>query len=198
MISRLVRILLKPLTAFSIKQNKRSQLPASKEGAVRLHVGCGAVIKPGYINVDEFNPMADVRAAIQDLRYPNESVDQIEGYMVIEHLSPQDARAFVENAYRMLKPGGRLILEVPDIEKVCRLILSMGEDTQQLEEGPFGLRGIFGEPKEAMTLGDYHKWGYTPATASKLITEAGFREFKITDGTSHCYPIRDMRVEAVK
>ncbi len=166
--------------------------------AVNLNIGCGDQVMPGYINIDEFNPKADLRMSIQDITYPDDSVDLIVGMMVIEHLSPSDARAFVAKAYRMLRPGGRLILEMPDLEKVCRLTLVFADDPEQLEKGPLGLRGFFGEPKPGMTMGDLHKWGYTQSTAGKLLREAGFTRFSLGDGTSHCFPLRDMRVEAIK
>lgn len=165
---------------------------------VKLHVGCGSDIKAGYVNIDEFNPEADVRRPIQELAYPDNSVERIEGYMVLEHLTLSDARAFLRNAYRMLEPRGVLVLEVPDLQKVCRLILVFADDPEQLEKGAFGLRGIFGEPTPYMTLGDYHKWGYTPALAEKIVRDAGFSQVTISDGFSHCYPLRDMRVEAIK
>jgi len=166
--------------------------------AVNIHIGCGDDIKPGYINIDEFNPLADLQIPIQAIEYPENSVDRIEGYMVLEHLSLDDARSFLRNAHRMLKPGGILILEVPDLEKVSRLLLVFGSDPEYLEKGAFGLRGIFGEPKPNMTIGDIHKWGYTPSFAARLMEEAGFIKFAITDGMSHCYPLRDMRLEAIK
>jgi hypothetical protein len=166
--------------------------------AINLHIGCGDDIKPGYVNIDEFNPRADLRIPIQDISYPDDSVDLIEGMMVLEHLSFFDAQAFVAKAYRMLRAGGRLILEMPDLEKVCRLTLVFVDDPEQLEKGAFGLRGFFGEPKSGMTVGDLHKWGYTQSTAAKLLRDAGFTRFSLGDGTSHCFPLRDMRVEAIK
>ena len=165
---------------------------------LKLHIGCGNNLKPGYVNIDEHNPKADVRIPIQRLAYPNGSVERIEGYMVLEHLTPADTRLFLRNAHGMLEPGGTLILEVPDLEKVCRLILMFAGDPEHLETGPFGLRGIFGEPTDHMTIGDYHKWGYTPALAEKMVRDAGFSRVTISDGVSHLYPLRDMRVEAIK
>ena len=165
---------------------------------LKLHLGCGNDIKPGYINVDEFSAGAQLRAAIQDLDFPDNSVECIEAYMVLEHLSPENASRFANNAYRMLEDNGRLTLECPDLEKVARLILAFADDPAELDEGPFGLRGIFGEPTPAMTIGDYHKWGYTPSSATRLLENAGFRRIVVSDGTSHGMPIRDMRIEALK
>ena len=49
-----------------------------------------------------------------------------------------------------------------------------------------------------MTLGDYHKWEYTPALAEKMVRDAGFAQVAISDGNSHSFPLRDMRIEAIK
>jgi hypothetical protein len=165
---------------------------------LRLHIGCGRDIRAGFVNIDEFSAAADVRAPIQALKYADNSVERIEGFMVLEHLSPSDAAAFARNACRMLQSGGTLVLECPDLEKVCRLILIFKDDPYVLERGAFGLRGLFGEPTDTMTLGDYHKWGYTPTLAVKLLKEAGFQQISVQDGMSHAYPLRDMRIVATK
>ena len=165
---------------------------------LKLHIGCGDDIREGYINIDAVNSKADLRIPIQELAYPDGIVERIEGYMILEHLSPADARVFLRKAYCMLEAGGMLVLEVPDLEKVCRLILALAEDPEHLERGVFGLRGIFGEPNPHMTIDDYHKWGYTPSMAEKMIRDAGFSHVTILDGTSHCFPLRDMRIEAIK
>jgi hypothetical protein len=166
--------------------------------SIKLHLGCGNEIFPGYINIDEFNPKADLKAALQQIAYPENSVERIEGYMVLEHLSLHDARAFLSNAYRMLQPAGTLILEIPDLEKVSRLVLVFATDPDYLEKGAFGLRGFFGEPTPRMTFGDYHKWGYTPAYLTSMVKEAGFDNIVVSDGYSHNLPLRDTRVTAVK
>lgn len=165
---------------------------------VKLHVGCGAVRKVGYINIDSVHPAADVRCDLLAIDYPPGSVDCIEGYMVIEHLTREHAQIFVANAWRMLVPGGMLILECPDMAKVARLILSLAEDSHGLESSPYGLRGIFGAPDTQLTLADVHKWGYTPASMRSLLEQAGFSKVTISDGASHLYPIRDLRAEATK
>ena len=56
---------------------------------LRLHIGCGDDIKPGYINIDEYSPKANLQVPLQNISYPENSVERIEGYMILEHLSPQ-------------------------------------------------------------------------------------------------------------
>ncbi len=163
---------------------------------LRLHVGCGSDIRPGWVNIDAVNPAADRRCRIQDLDYANGSVERIEAVMVLEHLSLADARAFAANAHRMLAPGGVLAVEVPDLAKVCRLVVMLADDPWQLEHGAYGLRGIFGDPITHAAPEDSHRWGYTPASLTALMQAAGFTEMTITDGMSHGYPLRDMRMEA--
>ena len=166
--------------------------------AIRLHVGCGGDIRPGYVNIDAHDPRADRKLRLEDLDYPDSSVEVIEGYMVIEHLTPAAAGDFVRNARRMLVSGGRLVLECPDILKVSRLCLLFAADVERTESGAFGLRGFFGEPTSHMTSGDFHKWGYTPATMERLLLGAGFASVAMDDGVSHGYPLRDMRATATK
>lgn len=165
---------------------------------MKLHIGCGSNILPGYINIDEYNPNADVNLNVMEMNYDDESIDVVEGYMILEHLTLSDARKLLKKLYKMLKKGGRLILEVPDMEKVCKMILAFADDPECLEQGPFGFRGIFGDPAGIKSIGDVHKWGYTRTSLSALVREAGFAKCIISDGISHHYPLRDMRVEATK
>ncbi|MEK7412485.1 MAG: methyltransferase domain-containing protein [Planctomycetota bacterium] len=163
---------------------------------LRLNIGCGGDLRAGWVNIDAHHPGADRRMRVQDLDYPDGSVEHIEAVMVLEHLGPDDARAFARNARRMLAPGGVLVIEVPDLLKVCQLVLLHADDPNALENSPFGLRGIFGDPTTHNSLEDVHRWGYTPASLTRLLTEAGFTTVTTSDGLSHGYPLRDLRAEA--
>src|SRR5207237_9484276 len=128
--------------------------------SLKLHIRRGDEIKPGYINIDEFKPNAEQRIPIQAIEYPEDSVDRIEGYMVFEHLSLADARTFLPKANRMLRPGGILILEVLDLEKVSRLVLQFAGDPEYLEKRALGLRGLVGEVGPDMKVDDCSAWGW--------------------------------------
>lgn len=64
-----------------------------------------------YISADLYSPIVDVKADILDLPFENESFDIIFCNHVLEHIQ-DDAKAMSE-LYRVMKPGGWGILQVP-------------------------------------------------------------------------------------
>lgn len=79
---------------------------------MRLNLGCSDAHLPApWVNVD-IAPPADL---IRDLRklwmWPDSSVDEIRAHDLIEHLP--DKIQTMNEAWRVLKPGGRFDIEVP-------------------------------------------------------------------------------------
>lgn len=64
-----------------------------------------------YTTTDLYSPLADVKADICDLPFEENSYDLILCNHVLEHI-PEDQKA-MEELYRVLKPGGTLIAQVP-------------------------------------------------------------------------------------
>lgn len=64
-----------------------------------------------YTTTDLNSPLADVQADICDLPFSDDTFDLIICNHVLEHI-PNDTRAMKE-LYRILKPGGKAILQVP-------------------------------------------------------------------------------------
>ena len=81
---------------------------------IRINLGCGKDYRPGFINVDN-SPYVKRDLELDLDKYPlpfeDNSVDFILAMAVIEHLS--DMTAFMEEAYRILKVGGKLRFRVP-------------------------------------------------------------------------------------
>ena len=165
---------------------------------IKLHVGCGRDRWDDYINIDAASPEADWNAELDAIRMPEASVARIEGHHVIEHLSLQQARAFLQCAYRMLQPGGKIVLEYPDIGKITDMLTRAEFEPDFLTDHPLGLRGIFGEPKPGMNNYDFHRWGYSATNMQQVLSEAGFRHMRFSEGLRHGFPLRDTRVEALK
>lgn len=64
-----------------------------------------------YTTTDLNSPLADVKADICDLPFPDNSFDFILCNHVLEHI-PDDTKAMKE-LYRILQPGGTAILQIP-------------------------------------------------------------------------------------
>lgn len=64
-----------------------------------------------YTTTDLFSPLADVKADICDLPFQDNQYDVILCNHVLEHI-PDDTKAMQE-LYRVLKPGGMAILQIP-------------------------------------------------------------------------------------
>ena len=64
-----------------------------------------------YVTTDLNSPLADVKADICDLPFKNEEFDFILCNHVLEHI-PDDTKAMQE-LFRILKPGGTAILQIP-------------------------------------------------------------------------------------
>jgi len=146
--------------------------------ARRLHIG-GETPKPGWTIVN-IQPGAhvDVVGNCIDLScFGNSSVDAIYASHVLEHLGyldelPQALKEF----RRVLKPGGRLMLSVPDLAVLCRLFL---DERLDIENRFHVMRIMFGGQ---MDPHDYHKAGMTADFMADYLTVAGFREVERVDG----------------
>lgn len=98
---------------------------------LRLHLGCGEKMLPGYVNVDypssEHNVMTvrpDLCADIATLEFPSASVDEIRLHHVFEHFNRVTALAMLIRWHRWLKPGGKLHIETPDLMGSAQTLVS--------------------------------------------------------------------------
>jgi SAM-dependent methyltransferase len=79
-----------------------------------LHIGCGHDKLPGSTGMDMLQlPEVDVVHDLDRTPWPIEdaSIDIIFGHSVLEHVT--DVVGFMDEAWRVLSPGGRLIVAVP-------------------------------------------------------------------------------------
>ena len=159
------------------------------EGLVRINLGSGKHYFPNATNVD-LDERADIVHDVRTLPFfEDESVDEIYGIHLFEHFDRMGLGPILTEWRRVLKQGGKLILEMPCLDKIARMIVA-GETDSRLT-----LKGIFGEvghPNPYMK----HQWCYSMKELYDIMKEAGF-EPVIGEPTFHVKP-RDMRVTAVK
>lgn len=87
----------------------------------KLHLGCGRVALPGFINVDLFDSaQADIFCDITRLPFEPGGFDLIYASHVLEHVHRRMIGATLHHWAEMLAPGGVMRLAVPNFEAVCQ------------------------------------------------------------------------------
>jgi hypothetical protein len=154
----------------------RDRHPARRNEPVRLHLGCGDERRDGWLDVDiDPDTQPDILASVESLPMLGDgSVDEIEACHLFEHLTYDQALAALREWHRVLRPGGLLQLELPNLD-ACVRMLGRNFDPQGYD---IGLIGIFGYPPEiGLTPSSWsHQWGWTPETLEAALLDVGFRE----------------------
>lgn len=154
---------------------------------VRLHLGSGRHYWPGWTNVDLVDS-ADVRCDVTDLsQFADGSVEEIQAVHLFEHLPRLSVLDTLREWRRVLVSGGRLVLELPCLNKIAQLIVN-GANNPAITL--FGIFGDIREPDPNMR----HQWCYTKEEITAILKECGFSA-EVEEPVFHMKK-RDMRVIA--
>jgi predicted SAM-dependent methyltransferase len=132
---------------------------------VKLHLGSGKRIIPGYINVD-IQPILGVNL-LSDLRtlpIQDNSVDFFYSCANIEHFGRREWKTVLANWYAKLKPGGTLRVSTADFQAAVERYLEVG-DVEEL----LGL--VIGGQKDDY---DWHGMIFDFSLLARGLTEVGF------------------------
>lgn len=172
---------------------------------MKINIGAGKQTWPDYYCVDaEQHPkaprpldllhifeFAKDGTLLNPLPLADGCADEVVNFHFIEHIYYWEAIHMVKEFYRLLKPGGRVVIECPDIIKCARNLLKGQRDQLCM----WGLYGDWGHGNPYMM----HKHGYSPETLSRLLKDAGFRKIEVRSPQTHGARVtRDMRIEAIK
>lgn len=169
---------------------------------MKLNLGCGRKILPGYTNVDvnpdilqELEPEQVAKVVISDilkLPFDDDSVDEILAVHVFEHLWLVDVPVALKEWRRVLRVGALLVLEMPCLDKIVRNLMIV--DSTQMT-----LWGLYGDPSRSMDRNVYelHKWCWNEAMLRPLLDKLGFFSIKFCEPQYHMAQ-RDFRAECVK
>jgi len=157
---------------------------------VRLNLGCGHRLLEGWTNVDAVDVGQDYVCDLRQLPFEDESVDEAMAIHVVEHFYVWDVPGLLTEWHRVLKPGGRLVLECPDLKRIVRNINEGSTD-------PFEtLLGLYGDIRH-QNAWHQHKWCWTAESLVKVLTEQFSQAFE-APAEYHLKDRRDLRVVAVK
>ena len=89
---------------------------------MKLHLGCGKLKLPNYVNIDISSPLADMQLDIRNLKeFDDNTVNEIYVCHVLEHFKRREITTVLLEWNRILKKGGLLRISVPDFEKVVKM-----------------------------------------------------------------------------
>ncbi len=92
---------------------------------MKLNLGCGGDHKRGHLNVDAFDDtIADKIMPATNLQFDDNTVEEILMSQVIEHFGIARSIYALSECFRVLQPGGKLILEMPDIQESFKIYLN--------------------------------------------------------------------------
>lgn len=170
---------------------------------LRLNLGCGDKILPGYVNVDVAETRAGKRPDILcDLHalapFESNSVDEILSVHVVEHFWRWEIVGVLKEWVRVLKAGGLMVLECPNLKSACETFLA-NPDLQAGpgQEGQRSMWVFYGDPSWRDPL-MVHRWGYTPRSLAAVMAEAGLVNIRQEPAQFKLREPRDMRVVGEK
>ncbi len=137
----------------------------------KLNLGCGFDKKEGYLNID-FNDFhdPDMVANVCNLEMlPCGYYEEIIAYDVLEHITRNKTKLVLSEWNRLLKKGGILHLQVPDLLGILSLL--MQDAYQSLEQQEVLVHCLFGSQQYH---GDFHHTGFTEMIIRSYLEETGF------------------------
>ena len=169
----------------------------------KLNLGCGDKVLSGYINID----VASARGGRQpdvvcDIRrldcIPENFADEVLAVHVIEHFYQWEAKDVLLEWVRVLRPGGILILECPNLESAAlEFIKNADAAAMGGREGQRSMWVFYGDPSWRDPL-MIHRWGYTPKSLAALMAASGLVNVSRERARFKLGEPRDMRVVGKK
>jgi len=167
-----------------------------------LNVGCGYPLRQKlhpYFHGPEWREIRldldpavkpDIVCSITDISpVAADAVDAVWSSHNLEHLQRHEVPLALAEFLRVLKPGGLLLLTLPDLQQVARFIVEDRlEDSAYLSQsGPITpLDMIFGHTASLARGNQFmaHRTGFTARTLHKLLTEVGFADVTLRQGAA--------------
>jgi GT2 family glycosyltransferase len=165
----------------------------------KLNLGSGPLPYDGYLNIDLYDERADLKMDITKLDFSDNYADEILASHVFEHISPFKIMKTLVEWKRVLKPNGKLIMEMPNIEELCRQFINTNDKMMRYRlltsiYGTVNTRHS-GDPEEITSP---HLFGWYPEIVYDHLVGAGFRDIKFMQEQIPGHDGPNFRVEAIK
>ena len=165
---------------------------AAGPAKVVLNVGCGYPARQGLhpsfhggewrelrLDIDR-SVEPDIVCSMIDMQpVATGSVDAVWSSHNLEHLHRHEVPIALAEFVRVLRPGGFMLLTLPDLQRIAELIVEDGleDEAYRSPSGPITpLDMIYGHTPSLARGNEYmaHKTGFTARTLRQLLIDAGF------------------------
>lgn len=152
---------------------KKSLSEKVKEKPVRLHLGCGSIILPGFINIDVLDlPGVDIVMDLSDVsRFKSKSVDFLYASHHLEHFPTAQVPKILKEYFRILRPRGVVKIAVPDLDAVMELYVKHKNWFTPPHNPWLGI--LYGGQDYEF---NFHKTGFNFLWLKYLLENAGFTD----------------------
>jgi predicted SAM-dependent methyltransferase len=159
---------------------------------LKIHIGAGQSPLPGWVNIDSY-PAELALDVTWGLPFADGAADYVFMSHILEHLFyPDGALGLLQEVRRVLAPGGRVRIIVPDVEKCLRAYVDNDEtffnnrmETWTWWDKPNTRLEDFleysGAGPRPSSLLNSHKFGYDFETLSHVLAQAGFETIERSD-----------------
>ena len=149
----------------------RPRFPQRADGKVLVHLGCGEIDHPQFINVDAIRRrhIHYIHTVEKLPMFADKSVDLIYCCHCLEHLSHLDVPKVLAEWCRVLKPGGTLRLAVPDFDKILAIYHDTGKNMNEIQAVLMG-----GQDYQY----NFHKIAFNQQYLTQLMQGAGLSQVK--------------------
>lgn len=117
---------------------------------------------------------------------------------MVEHFWQWEVTDILKEWSRVLKPGGKMILECPNLISAAEEFLK-NPDIAAMggKEGQRSMWVFYGDPawKDPLMI---HRWGYTPRSLATVMNAAGLTDLRQEPAQFKLREPRDMRITGIK
>jgi len=148
---------------------------------MKLHLGCGRINIPGYINVDLSDlPHIHHISDISDLSFiEDQSVDLIYVSATFQYFDRKEGEGCLREWYRVLRDGGCLQISTVDFDKLLEVYAKSGKLESII--GPlYGRMGVYDSGGNCLSY-IYHKSVYNKPDFIKMLEKVGFKNIQEYD-----------------
>lgn len=165
---------------------RRTVLPVAMPAGpgLKLHLGCGNIDHPGFVNVDGVDrPHVHRVQSIAKLpQFADDSVEFIYTSHTLEHFSRAQVPGVLSEWRRILAANGKLCLSVPDFDQLLEMYRASGDVGVILPP-------LFGGQDYPF---NFHYTAFTASSLTQLLLSAGFvRAYQWTHGSDHFHSLPD-------